>query len=140
MMPTLALVASAILAMQPTFAQPAEDGAAEKKSMEQALCATEAVKKLSREWKGQEIVFSSFKSNIDGHWAWVEAAPETKDGKQHFEGMEGVMHKVGGKWRLATWVSDKVATASDPKAAFKSWSEQFVKEHPGCTIKIFPAK
>jgi hypothetical protein len=141
-MPSLVLATCAFLVMQPGFAQSHETKAqvSEDKALENALHGTAAISKLSKEWQGQEIVLSNFKSTVDGHWAWVEAAPGTKDGKQHFEEMEGVMHSTGGKWKLSSWLPDQIASAQDPKAAFKTWTEKFVKEHPGCSIKIFPAK
>jgi hypothetical protein len=140
---SLLLATCMTVVMSSVFAQTAEKSkaeSAENKAAIEALHGTDAVSKLSKEWQGQPIVFSSSKCTIDGTWAWVEAAPGTKDGKQHFEGLSGVMHKVKGKWQLAAWVSGEVASAQDPDGSFTSWSKKFVKEHPDCPEKIFPAK
>jgi len=102
------------------------------------LRGDEVVRRLGSEWKAK-VVFSHVAIRKVNDWAWVVASPQTENGKQIIEPLTSVMHEKGGRWQVVEFISDEVASADKPEAAYRAWRSQFMSRHSDCPSKIFPA-
>ena len=112
----------------------------ERTALLDALRVTDPMKESAKEWKVPKVTFFDVSNWEKDDWAYVRARPGTLDQKHTTEPVQGVEHKVGGKWKWIDWVSDEIAPAEDPDGAFKKWHEEFCKTHKGCPSEIFPKK
>lgn len=133
----LTFCASGVLASAPadTAANTAENSA-----LLDTLRASEPLKRLAEDWKTRKLHFGGVKTNIQKSWAWVEACPETADGKERFDTITVVMHQQKGAWKIVEWLPDEIVSAEDPAAAFAEWRAKFRRAHPFCPKKILPEK
>ena len=103
-----------------------------------AVINTEAVQNLARKWN-QPVAIPSFRDSVVNTWAWVQAEPESADGRLNAGRMRGVMHRTQGQWKIVEWVGSDVADAQDPQKAFQDWCGRFRQAHPACPEEIFPS-
>ena len=101
------------------------------------LRENEVVRRLASEWKAK-VVFSHVAIRKVNDWAWVVASPQTENGKHIIEPLTSVMHEKGGRWQVVEFISDEVASADQPEAAYRAWRSQFMSRHSDCPAKIFP--
>jgi hypothetical protein len=133
----LSLVAgNAVIAQE--VQQPAA-GSPARKAVLDGLRENEVVRRLSSEWKAK-VVFTHVAIRKLNDWAWVVASPQTEDGKQIVEPLTSVMREKGGHWQVVEFISDEVAPADNPEAAYRAWRSQFMSGHSDCPAKIFPEK
>lgn len=69
---------------------------------------------------------------VHGDWAWVQVAPQSKDGKQRFEEQAGLFRRQSGSWQLVTWEPTEEGT--DWAAFF----QQLKAKHPTLPADILP--
>jgi hypothetical protein len=129
----LARAAIAQEVQQPAVGSPA------RKAILDGLRENEVVRRLSSEWKAK-VVFSHIAIRKLSDWAWVVASPQSEDGKQIVEPLTSVMREKGGHWQVVEFISDEVAPADNPEAAYRAWRSQFMSRHTDCPAKIFPEK
>jgi hypothetical protein len=128
----LATTAIAQEVQQPAAGSPA------RKAILDGLRENEVVRRLGSEWKAK-IVFIHVAIRKSNDWAWVVASPQSEDGKQIIEPLTSVMREKGGHWQVVEFISDEVASADQPEAAYRAWRSQFMGRHSDCPAKIFPA-
>ena len=130
----MALASAAVVAQdvqQPGAGSPA------RKAILDGLREDQVVRRLGAEWKAK-VVFSHVVIRQANSWAWVVASPQTENGKQIIEPLTSVMHETKGRWQVVEYISDEVASADQPEAAYRAWRSQFLNRHPDCPPKIFP--
>ncbi|MEP6811061.1 MAG: hypothetical protein ABI992_12525 [Chthoniobacterales bacterium] len=118
--------------------QPAA-GSPDRKAILDGLRENEVMRRLSAEWKAK-IVFSHVTIRQAKDWAWVVASAQTEDEKHIIEPLSSVMREKGGRWQVVEFISDEVAPADNPEAAYRAWRAQFMGRHPDCPARIFPEK
>jgi hypothetical protein len=69
---------------------------------------------------------------VHNGWAWIQVAPQSPDGTQHYEDQSGLLRKEGAQWSLLEWMPAEEGT--DATAYFKDLK----KKYPAAPTDIFP--
>jgi hypothetical protein len=85
------VVAAIIAACSPSGPTTPAEGSAEREAIYTAM-------REGREIQDQVFVASDFK--VQNGWAWVTAAPQSKDGSQHYETESWLLQKTGDTWKV----------------------------------------
>jgi len=113
-------------------------GSPERTALLDCLRYRHDLKDLAVEWNIKKIIFFNVTNFVKDDWAYVSACPGTPDGKKQREPVSAVLHRVDGEWTFVDYISDDIASADNPNAAFKKWCNHFVKDHKSCPPEIFP--
>jgi hypothetical protein len=70
---------------------------------------------------------------VHSGWAWIQANPQSADGKQHYESQSGLLQeKATNKWKLLEWMLAEEGT--DYTKYFKNLKAKY----PSAPADIFP--
>jgi hypothetical protein len=80
-----------------------------------------------------ELTFVTSHFLVQGDWAWVTAAPQSKDGTQHYETESWLLQKTAQGWQVVD--RPCVEEGCDPKQELA----RIRQAHPEAPAAIFPA-
>jgi len=108
-------------------------GSAERKEI------LDALRVVIRKMSGIEVVFVVPYLKVNQDWAWVEAEPQSADGKQHYETITGLLNRKNGRWIYVEGPPEFAICEEDPDCIdttryFKKLSRKYPAAAPG----IFP--
>jgi hypothetical protein len=63
-----------------------------------------------RRWHKLEVVFVVDELRVVGNWAWIWTRPESPDGRNHYEGVGGLLHREQDQWRVVEFGTETVET------------------------------
>jgi hypothetical protein len=107
---------------------------------EERRAIMDALRKVVREMSGLDVVFVVTFLKVQDGWAWVETAPQSADGKNHYEPMSGLLHRAGGAWQYVAGPPEGAVCEEDPDCADQAkFFKKLQKQHPGVPAAIFPA-
>jgi hypothetical protein len=83
----------------------------------------DAMRAEIRRWHGLEVVFVVDELNVQEGWAWLHARPQSRDGRNRYEDVAGLLRLEQGAWRVLTFKEVDVETIrerfpSAPAAVF----------------------
>lgn len=105
-------------------------GSAERKSILDTL--RREVKRLHR----IEPVFVVHHLKVQRGWAWIETSPQSSEGASRYEGISALLHKSGGRWRVA-----EIACAEEENPnclGQRDFFSRLMKRFPAAPPEIFP--
>ena len=84
--------------------------------------------------RGQgELTFVTSHFLMQGDWAWLTAAPQSKDGTQHYETESWLLNKAAGGWKVVD------QPCAEEGCAPKQELARIRAAHPEAPAGIFPA-
>ena len=86
-----------------------------------------------------KVVFVVKHLKVSNGWAWIETDPQSVDGKEHYESLNGLLRRDQGQWRYVEgppeWpICEEDPDCVDPVRYFK----RLAAKHPGVSLAIFP--
>lgn len=110
------------------------DGAATRKGILNAMRAF--VKQMS----DLDVVFVVRHLKADCDWAWIEAEPQSADGKQRYEPVSALLAHKNGTWRYVEGPPEWPICEEDPDCVDRSrYFRKLAARHPGLSPDIFRA-
>ena len=99
----------------------------------------DALRVVIRKMSGLEVIFVVRHLKINKGWAWVEADPESADGKNHYEPMVGLLHKKSGRWTYIEGPPEFAVCEQDPDCVDTArYFKKLVRKYPAASPDIFP--
>ena len=86
-----------------------------------------------------DMVFKVEHLKIRGEWGWIETSPQSRDGKSQFEGVNALLKKQKGRWKVQYMRPCCGECEDDPVCSDdKRFFEMLKKKYPGTSTDIFP--
>jgi len=118
-----------------TKAYTPKPGSSERKEIMDAL------RQQVREMSGLEVVFVVSYLKVKNGWAWAETMPQSADGKNHYESVNGLLKKVNGKWSYVEGPPEWAVCEEDPNCSDTSkYFKKLRERYPSAPTDIFPVK
>lgn len=86
-----------------------------------------------------DIVYVVSYLKVNKGWAWLNAAAQSRDGRNHYEGEQALLHKIHGRWKVVEMRPGGEECASDPSCANNhKYFKKLKTRHPTVPMNIFP--
>ncbi len=86
-----------------------------------------------------DIVYVVSYLKVNNGWAWLEAAGQSRDGRNHYEPEQALLHRVGGHWKVLEMRPGGEDCLSDPTCANdQKYFRKLKARHPSVPTNIFP--
>lgn len=109
------------------------DGAASRKGI------LNAMRGFVKQMSGLDVVFVVRHLKADCNWAWIEAEPQSADGKQRYEPVNALLARRNGKWLYVEGPPEWPICEEDPDCVDRSrYFQKLAARHPGLSPDIFP--
>lgn len=105
-------------------------GSSERKAILDTL--REEIRRLHR----IDALFVVHYLKVQRGWAWIETSPHSADGASYYEGVSALLHKRGGRWRIA-----EIACAEEDNPdclGGKNFFRKLMKRFSAAPREIFP--
>ncbi len=108
-------------------------GSAERKEI------LDALRVVIRKMSGLEVVFVVPYLKVNRNWAWVEAEPQSADGKQHYETLSGLLNRKNGRWIYVEGPPEFAVCEEDPDCIDTArYFKKMSRKYPAAAPDIFP--
>ena len=85
---------------------------------------------------GLDVLFVVQAVNVQDGWAWVEATPRSRDGRNRYEAISALLRKGNGCWAVVTVLSGECTTADDPDRACETAYRRFRQSVTGSPLFV----
>ncbi len=76
---------------------------------------------------------------VNQGWAWLSAAAQSRDGRNHYEGEQALLHRTHGHWKVVEMRPGGEECASNPACANdQQYFKKLKTQHPSVPMNIFP--
>jgi len=116
-----------------TQARTPANGSQERKAI------TNALRVVAKNMSGLDVVFVVRHLKVNGNWAWVVADPQSVDGTQHYEAMDGLLARKNGRWVYLEGSPEWPICEEDPDCADSArYFKKLGEKYPSLSPDIFP--
>ena len=99
----------------------------------------DALRVVIRKMSGLEVVFVVPYLKVNQNWAWVEAEPQSADGKQHYETLTGLLNRKNGRWIYVEGPPEFAVCEEDPDCIDTArYFKKLSRKYPATAPDIFP--
>ncbi len=100
---------------------------------------TNALRVVVKDMSGLDVVFVVRHLKVNGNWAWVDADPQSADGTQHYEAVNGLLTRKNGRWVYLEGPPEWAICEEDPDCADSArYFNKLGARYPGLSPDIFP--
>lgn len=86
-----------------------------------------------------DIVYVVSYLKVNQGWAWLAAAAQSRDGSNHYEPEQALLHRVNGRWKVVEMRPGGEDCLSDPTCANdQKYFRKLKARHPSVPMNIFP--
>lgn len=86
-----------------------------------------------------DIVYVVSYLKVNKGWAWVNAAAQSRDGRNHYEGEQALLHRTHGRWKVIDKRPSWGECESDPSCANdRQFFRKLKARRPAVPMNIFP--
>jgi|JI8StandDraft_1071087.scaffolds.fasta_scaffold07446_11 hypothetical protein len=99
----------------------------------------DALRVVIRKMSGLEVVFVVPYLKVNQNWAWVEAEPQSADGKQRYETLTGLLNRKNGRWIYVEGPPEFAVCEEDPDCIDTArYFKKLSRKYPATAPDIFP--
>lgn len=102
------------------------------------MAIMDAMRAHRRQFDSQAVIFVVSYLRVQNGWAWLTVAPQSPDGRQHYEEESALLRLRSGQWRVVEEMPAFGEREGTPDEEDCAWFAHLRRRFPGLPVAVLP--